>query len=645
MGIFVGYLEIYISIILGSIFFANLFQKRIEACIVIDLFLKMVLMYLFGLMNQLFFGVIIVNILSIFLGIGSIIKNRRKKNMKENIVTNGFFFFSVIYFVFIIFTLNRVTNLWDEYSYWSIITKKMFYSNQLINSGMTIFYPPFPTILQYFFAKTLNCYTQAIELFANYILGFSMLLPLFEKVRTNKKIPNLAISIIILCIPAIFDYILFYQANYADAILGFLIGYILYQVYHEKKQSFLLLSLLLAFIILTLTKATGFYIAGILISVILLQKILEIEGKGKEKVRNLIKYLKQHKKVIFFGVGIIGIIIVLYFSWNNKIKNYPEYKDEIDQQYSQKVSQNFTITDAIKTIFTTLVGSNEKTIYYDSSNRLFFTALYTQYSIMQPIKISVIGFLLLYLIVTMIIYQFWMKEKEKKKYKSFMIATIVGLFLYFLFLQIAYLTKFGILEALKHASFNRYVNTYYLGIFFFLLSIIVTKIEETNKNLDIKYLLLIGIILLITPFNILTDATIASGNKSVMVGGELIDARNAAIQLKEKLKPEDRIYLVNQESDTSVTSWQLKYFLVPEIDIKTTRQFSETMEDAFQGENLLENWKQNLSSNYDYLYVFKTDEYFNTFASSLFEHHEIKEKTIYKIEKENSTLKLIEVKE
>ena len=635
-----GYIVVYFSIIFGSIFISKTFKKKLESCFAIDIFIKMILLYIFGLINNLYLCTILINVIPIILGIIAIIKSRKEKDFKESILTNGLMFFTILYFIFIIFTFYRIMNIWDEYSYWSTISKKMYYSNKLLNSEMLGLYPPFPTVLQYYFTKTIGTYSQGIELFANYILGFSLLLPLFEKVKNNSKISNICIGIIIICIPTIFTYMIFYQSIYVDSILGLVIGYILYQLYNEENKKFLYFSLTLAFIVLTLTKATGFYIAFILLVAICITNFAKYV-KDRKKIK-ILENIKTNQKSIIALLGITIIILVVFLSWNLYIKDYKEYKDLIEKEYQEKSEEYLSISDALKTILTTMFGTkNEKNTERNVSNMELFYAFYEKKAINQPIKISLMAFFILYIIGSIVLYKYGIKNKQKEKFKKIQISIVISLILYVFFLQLAYLTKFSISEALEHSSLERYINTFFLGMTVLLISVVIDKIEENVTNIKSKYIILTLIILIISPLNIITNATITSGSANAIERGKLIQVSTQAKIIKEKLNKEDRIYVINQESNEKASTWQLKYYLIPEIEIKTTRKFDKELEKIYENGEFLENWKNILYNDYDYVYIYVTDEYFNELAKELFENEKIEEKTIYKIEKQNNNIKLI----
>ncbi|MBP3255719.1 MAG: hypothetical protein J6M60_04450 [Clostridia bacterium] len=643
MNILIGYVIIYFSIIFGSVFISSIFNKKIELCIGIDIIVKMILLYLFGLVGFLEIGTIAVTLISVILGIFAIIFYKKKINIKENVLTYGMFFFTIVYFGFMIFTVNKVSEVWDEYSYWSIASKKMFYTNNLVNDGLVIIYPPFPTILQYYFNKMVGEYNQGREIFANIILGLSLLLPLFSKVKRNNYFSRICLSLIIICIPAIFKEILLYQVIYTDAVLGLLIGYVFFVLYNEKDDIFKLISLLIGFIGITFTKPTGFYLALILVIVITIYYVLiNLYKKNKNDFINIIK---DKKNLIFSLISIIIVVVAFYSTYYIYSNGYVGDKDIIGVKFEELSAENFnTVGEALGTIKTTIIGSNDDSFYDDTSNRKLIECLIQIDAIKYPIKISIFAFAILYGIVNVIIFTFKIKKSDNK-YIFIDISIAIGFIIYILFLQVAYITKFWAADSINHASLERYANTYLLAMFILLLSKILELIENGKEKYKCKYLILTLTILSMTQLNVIVDSTIASGNYNATLNSYFIDIREETDYLKNTLSKEDRIYIVNQESDKYPSTLELKYYLYPEIEVRASDKISKDFAKTFREYNLYEIWKDMLYKQYDYVYVYKTDEYFNFFAKDAFVEEKINEKSLYKIEKnqEEKEIKLTNI--
>ena len=197
MEILLRYILLYIIIIFGSIFISSKLKKKIDSSIIINFLCIIIILYIFGIFNLLNIGVWVISFLELILGsitIAKYIKNKQLHVLKENILTTGFIFFTIIYFVFAITTINKYLSNWDQFSYWSYAAKDMYYTNNLvITTSIGVQYPPMPTILEFFFMKVIGLYAQGIEAFAVQLLGFSLLLPLFEKIK-NGKIAKISLS-------------------------------------------------------------------------------------------------------------------------------------------------------------------------------------------------------------------------------------------------------------------------------------------------------------------------------------------------------------------------------------------------------------------------------------------------------------------
>ena len=253
---------LYVIIVSGSVFVAYKSNKKIENCMAINFGLIILSLYIFGLFEWLKYGVWIVSILNIISGIYTIIKNwKNRKQIKDKILTPGFAFFSIIFFILIIVSYNKNLVDYDHYFYRSFNTKVLYYTDSM-SRGYTALYPPAINLLEYFFMRIIGPYIQGIEAFAVQMLGFSFLIPIFDR-KTKCKYMNLIVTLILICIPAILPNLIFYESAYPDALLGLIIGYIMYTLYIEEDNKFKMLSITIALMLITITKPAGFYISEI----------------------------------------------------------------------------------------------------------------------------------------------------------------------------------------------------------------------------------------------------------------------------------------------------------------------------------------------------------------------------------------------
>ena len=242
------------------------------------------------------YGVLVIAVTNILLGIYTIIKRWKSiEFFKEKVLTSGFIFFSITFFILMITTYNKNLVDYDHYLYRSFNTKVMYYTD-CISKGFQALYPPSINLLEYFFMKIVGTYMQGLEAFAVQMLGFSLLIPLYDK-KQNTKFINWIITIAIICIPAILANLIFYESAYPDALLGLIIGYSMYILLTEENSKFKTFSVALILSVATITKPAGFYITAIIIGMYLLIQLLNNKCNKKENIKKFFKS-KEFKTIV-----------------------------------------------------------------------------------------------------------------------------------------------------------------------------------------------------------------------------------------------------------------------------------------------------------------------------------------------------------
>ena len=593
---------IYVITMSPAVFLADRFNKSINKTIPLSLVCTMIIMYVLGLVNLLKIGVVFVIIFNIGLLVYTIIKNIKNKTineLKEKIITNGSIFFTVIFFVFLAVTMNRELTHWDQFSYWSLASKDMYTNNKLLMSVNTIaIYPPAPMLLQYFYMNVLGEYLQGIEVFTTWILGFAFLLPLFEK-SNGKKISNIVIGIIILCIPAVFNMLIFYESSYPDALMGLIIGFILYMSFFEKDNKFKIFSIVLALILLSLTKSIGIIIAGISIISIFVYELLTIKN-NKEKIFSV----KNIKASIIY----IVTIIVIFTSWNIylKVNNANE---------KPNVNEHTNISEILQSITTTVFGVYQENNDMATSNGKLLEKLYSVTEISTPVQISAMGTVTIFLFIMLVYYY---KASNKQKSKNMIITIFVGLILYILALQFAYITQFSAKEMLAHDGMERYIATYLLAMLYILVVIFLDLIKEKNKN--ILYIILASIVIMITPLTSIANATITSGIYNIDRMEYCDIGRYRADKIKSEINENDKVLGICQDQNIKLIDLMIRYYMYPiKYDTVDKIDKSNSLKDILN------------SNEYDYIYIVSTDNYLDKELNNLLGIQNVEKDKLYKI--------------
>ena len=154
-----GYFWIYIIILSGSIFISYYFNKRTSQTIPVAILTMMLVLYLFGLIGQLKLGVYTIAILYPIMAIYALIREKLKNELntlKNNILTKGLVVFTILFVVFSFSTYEKLFTAADDYNYWSMAVKNMYYLDDFVTNDNAIIrtlYPPTPNLLQHFFEK------------------------------------------------------------------------------------------------------------------------------------------------------------------------------------------------------------------------------------------------------------------------------------------------------------------------------------------------------------------------------------------------------------------------------------------------------------------------------------------------------------
>lgn len=502
-GLFISYLSIFgIAFLIKHYTKKELFQILPLSIITIILFL-----IIFGLLDLLLLGLFVLLILSL---IGFNYYWIKDKYTYKIFFSKGILFFNVIAIILFVANYFAVFNISDEYTYWSVISKNMYYSDAFNLSEMNFlsmkvgnsWYPPNPTVLYYYIMKIIGSYRQGFELFVHQIFGFSLLLPLFKFSKT--KLSNILITGICICLPAIFIESYFYITIYVDTLLGLLTGYAILEYITEKDETYKKAVLLIVTSLLCFTKASGFMFAIVLIEFYAIYKLLKMIMCHKYSFKqSLLRILKNKYLYLLITTFVFSIFIWKFYCYNHPVINNYEPLIEIADDHR-------TIMDTLSSVVGAVTGYNYDN-YSESLKNFFVNILDQKYYSSVPIALSA-GTWIVIFVISLIGISFFIKEsKTKSEFTCISISLIIGLISYILLLQLSYMIMFNSYEAITHASAQRYVGSMLLAI----LLIIIGLALKYKEKIDNRYVLTIfAIVLLFTPATPIAEATIISGARN-----------------------------------------------------------------------------------------------------------------------------------
>lgn len=615
-----GYLFAILILLSLTLTITYFSKKRFEECIAPSIFLVVLLLYIGGLMGFLttaylaVTGISLVSAISII--VFSIIKN--KKCTFENFFTPALLVFVIAAFWIFKFTENRLLNSWDEFSHWGLVVKNMYHFDALgtIADATTKFkgYPPGISLFQYFFVKGMPEFIEANLFRAVDIFIISLFMPVLKNINwRNFGYLLLVVPILILAPTVFFGNV--YTLIYVDFALGAVLAYIMYtwlSLVDPDKYDFMFI--FSAVFMLCLIKASGTGIAIIAIALMAAEIMI---------VR---KNLISKKKL---GIGIlIGALIIIISN-----KSWDIYLKANELKVAWDISQ-INFSNLISFFTFNLKGYQIDTI------KSFISAVFIPRGD-ALIKFSYFGWMIIFAILGGVLFcqdkkYLFRRAKLKDLIKSFMFYTFgnwIGLILYMISLLALYVFTYSEYEATILASFDRYMASFFSGIWIFLIMMLVTNIFYFGKKAQkVSFSIITACVVLISPTMTLFESTVdytASVENTKMLRAQYMSFDS---MVKNMDKKQDKVYFIAQNT----TGWEyfVSYYIATPVKISPNAySLGNPYYDAdIWSRNIsLDEWKNTLK-DYTYVYIHKVDDRFIERYGSIFSDiSTIKDQKLYKV--------------
>lgn len=573
-------------------------NQKIEQCIPISVMGMILIVYLFGLFEQLRIGITIIEILTLialFYLIIKIILEIKKKKIKEliqKILTPGLVVYTMFYILFIWINKDTIFTFYDEFNHWGLLVKNMYFYDSFGTNPESIVqfneYPPFTAIFQYIFITLKGNYSESTIVIASNILYVSMIMPIFKNIEGKKDLKKLLIYIpIILFLPMLF-YKDFYKLITVDGLLGIFFAYILYTWCEEKDRKFRNMSVAMGLVSLSLIKYSGMGLS-ILILLIIIGDVVRKKKEGNIK-----------SEIISVSIFLL-IFLIFMMSWQIKITNaHKEWNmGNINSEAIKQIPKDSQGIEIIKKYVNTIFTKN----------------------IITEKNITLFSILLIIMACSI-----YMVKKLEGKYKYYSIMLMISSLIYMIMLLFTYLFVIPRDESSQIVCFDRYIGTILLGISMFYSYILLEKSHNFSKNT-----ILIAICVMFAVFpttTIIHKCFFAQNDKLIEIQER--KSNMEILKYQNSMKQEDKIYFITNVGKAQDKSLKIARYLMSPISIINTKMITVPKELK----EILQNEK------YTHLYIFKIDDKLKAKMEEEFKQ-EIKEETMYEIQQED--FKLTEV--
>jgi hypothetical protein len=525
-----------------------------------------------------------------------LIKNKYTfKDIKDKYLTNSVIGFITVYIFIYLYDLNRFYTRWDELSHWGKMVKEIirldnFYSIETSHLLVHKDYPPIFALMETMFTLISGGIKDTYLIRCIHLFEGSIILSIFNhKNKDSKKsvlIKTLLMFVFIYILTFLFDSEVFINSIYTDYPLAMVVAYGILNIFKEKKFSyrfFITLSFVLTFILLS--KQVGLPLVLVLLLLLVIRLIT-----SKPKVD-----IKKIACIIFM---VLVVPFTFYKSWNI-------YKSNLG------LVGQFETSDIKVSQITGVINKTSGEDWQHEASYNYMYALFTKNMTSSYMKFTYFGILL---ITALLLYVFKNNLGDKVDNKQFIgliISLLVGYVGYAFMMHLLYVFNFGPFEGPQLASFDRYMSTYALIIFYSLSFIMISY-----KGVNWKYIipLTIALMIIIPPRQYLRLRP-----DLIILHNHLYEnAKLAASTIDNKVNVDDRVFIIDQDEKNGGVFY-INYFSNKAI----INRFNYELTDIKNNPTIL--------SSYDYVYTYSLIT------------NELKEHTLYKVETINGKLTLVEV--
>jgi len=513
---------------------------------------------------------------------------------------------------------------WDEFSHWGHIVRIMYEYGALGPGTPTEYtaehYPPALSLFQYFIIDFSSGWREGLLFWSLHLIAISIFVSVLAK--CSYKYSSEIVLKLFVALVSSFAFFNVFDNIYSDATLaitfGFLFVIAIVASFLDGRWALILAS---SAAFLTLVKPTGIYFA---LSAILINIVATLFTLNFESVRTAIVSFRP-ALVSLLSVG------VAWMAWGYYL--------------SSLSSTGYSLGGNVPSI---LNNSGREQFVADVTSNFIYSLFHTNLNpaswLYMPAymwTLTCIGF-----------FSIWMYLKgrqENRKNFAILFTFLLTTGGYIAVILNSYLTVFIEYEAANLASFQRYIATWYQGIFLGIVILILFEFNfeknfqsdfASNSNLNfsdnikrngvlsLTFLALMSLSSIGNYVNLLRAPQYA-GSEFRKPFAPMIKAINAA-----KIPEGSKVYIITQHK-IGLEYYVLRYELIG----------SQFGNNAFSiggknGENDVwtdptmdaEKWSATLR-DYDFVVLYITTEGFNEEFSSLFEGGLVEPDTVYKIEK------------
>ena len=593
-------------------------------------------LYAFGIFDLLLVGfwVVLAGIaLATAVSLALLIKNKELLSHLKSLLSPGLaIFVSLALFSFLL-TRGMQLSSWDEFSHWGTIVKATFLFDAVgpynaVELGFRS-YPPSLSLFEYFVTRLGGAWLEGNIFWAYQLIIWSLFTPFFAQLTWRRWGRLIAVVPLVFVTPLAFFNSL--NVTLIDPLLGMLFGYALAISYVGNiLQWRLALHVGLAIFMLTLAKDAGTFMAALVVLLYLVRLFAAKKISPEEW---------SWKRFALLGSIPTLSLLASNQSWSALVRarvEAPAFSNPID----------------IGEFFGALRGEGPD--YWQEVISTFGFGI-SNYPINNDGALA-IPQLQLIVLFTLVLAGFeWLVSRRMGRRFGFASVgtVIIGAIAYTYGLLVLYLFRFGEYEAVRLASYERYLGTYWAGVVLFVALVVIWLVGSSYQSepslgiqaktegfaeLAVAGVLAIALFVL-SPVQKLAEFFASPNEYSAQIRSQfepvLEQARTSGI------KPGDKVWIISQHT-SGFEYWVLRYSLMEnETNSATWSLGSKGDEnDVWTVSKSASEWAQELA-DYDYVVIFRaTDSFVSEFGGLFDNPADATSSSVFKVENVDGSISL-----
>lgn len=596
-------------------------KKSFGYCIPISLMMATFVVYFGQLLFHTFtVGMVLCGIVCL-LGLAIIAIKRNDKNFLNNLLSNGFWTFLIVYFMFALIDYRRHVSDWDEFSHWGKMVKEMiridrFYSDPASFSFVHKDYPPFLPLIEMIWCKVSGGFSEPSMTMGLHVFEFSFIIPWvsdrFDRKKATwieRRVCEFLFFVVIAAIIIEFDFSGF-NTVYTDIVMPMMYAYIIGLIMCNdiRNTKFGYISILLGTCALMLSKQMSICFILLIIYFYIISEILDrcYTGEKKGKIGYLIGKIS----------GLIIAPVANYAVWGSYVN-------------SLKISGQFDLGQINLSKFFGIVVGRDGSEVQKNAFQDYKINLFTAKQNHGTLELSYVELMLIGLVVVLILYFLFkdaMKIRELVKIEVLFILGTVG---YALAMLVLYMFCYNDEEMSVLASYDRYMGSYVISEFLVMALLLVELLRRKDYEIfNIRYVLSALLFCII----IFDSSRLKALRPQVFMGENFAGLHYEANDIINKTSENESLLYIDYSRNSLVSTYMYYYLDGRKMDFSLL--WSNVNSDEY------ENNVNNLLSSNDYIYVHETSDELNEFYSQFLGGATLENYSVYSINKVDGAFSL-----